>query len=77
MILRAGLTTAAVGILCGVGAAFFLVRLLAGMLYGVTTRDPAVFLTAPALLVLVVAIAAWIPARRAALLDPARALRAE
>lgn len=77
MILREGIVTGLAGIACGLGSAFFLVRLLAGLLYGVSMRDPAVFLGVPWLLLLVVTAATWIPARRAARLDPVRALRAE
>jgi ABC-type antimicrobial peptide transport system permease subunit len=77
MILSEGLTMGLIGIACGAGAAFFLVRLLTGMLYGVSGHDPAVFLSAPAALLLVVAVATWIPARRAARVDPASARRAE
>jgi putative ABC transport system permease protein len=62
---------------CGMCAAFFVVRLLAGMLYGVSIWDPTVFLAVPAFLVLLTAIAVWLPARRAARLDPVQALRFE
>jgi putative ABC transport system permease protein len=77
MVLREGLVRGMIGIVCGICAAFFLVRLLADMLYGVSMWDPAVFLAVPAFLVLLSALAAWIPARRAARLDPVQALRAE
>lgn len=77
MILREGLVRGLVGIVCGICAAFFLVRLLAGMLYGVSMRDPAVFFAVPTFMVLLTAVAAWIPARRAARLDPVQALRIE
>jgi len=77
MVLREGLVRGLAGMVCGMCAAFFLVRLLADMLYGVSMRDPAVFLAVPAFMVLLTAVAAWIPARRAARLDPVRALRFE
>jgi hypothetical protein len=77
MVLREGLVRGLAGMACGLCAAFFLVRLLAGMLYGVSMRDPAVFFAAPAFLVLLTAVAAWVPARRAARLDPVQALRTE
>lgn len=77
LILREALTTGVIGTTCGLAAAFFLMRLLSGWLYGVSTRDPAVFVSAPAFLLLVAIVAAWLPARRAASLDPAQTLRAE
>jgi putative ABC transport system permease protein len=77
MVLREGLARGLVGMVCGLCAAFFLVRLLADMLYGVSMRDPAVFFAVPAFMVFLTAVAAWIPARRAARLDPIQALRIE
>ena len=77
MVLREGLLRGLVGMVCGIGTAFFVVRLLASMLYGVSMRDPTVFLAVPAFLVLVTVVAAWLPARRAARLDPVQALRFE
>jgi len=77
MVLREGLARGLTGIVCGMCAAFFLVRLLADMLYGVSMRDPAVFFAVPAFMVLLTAVAAWIPALRAARLDPIHALRFE
>jgi ABC-type antimicrobial peptide transport system permease subunit len=77
MVLREGLARGLAGVVCGMCAAFFLVRLLAGLLYGVSMWDPAVFLAVPAFLVLLTAVAAWIPARRAARMDPVQALRIE
>jgi putative ABC transport system permease protein len=77
MVLREGLARGLAGMMCGLCAAFFLVRLLADMLYGVSMRDPAVFFAVPAFMVFLTAVAAWIPARRAARLDPVQALRIE
>jgi putative ABC transport system permease protein len=77
LILREGLVKGTVGIACGSAAAFFLSRLLVGLLFGVSSHDPTVFIAAPVFLGLVVLAAAWIPARRAARLDPVTALRSE
>jgi putative ABC transport system permease protein len=59
-----------------VGAAV-VTRLLRGMLYGVTPLDPFACLSAGVLLLVAAALACYLPARRAARLDPVRALRAE
>jgi predicted permease len=77
MVLLQGMSVALAGVLAGGGASLALARLLAGFLFGVAPRDPAVFVSVPALLTLVAAIAAWIPARRATRIDPIAALRTE
>ena len=67
----------AAGIAIGLGAAFVLARFVRSMLYGVTASDP-VTLSGAALLLLIVALgASWIPARRAANVQPVEALRHE
>jgi putative ABC transport system permease protein len=77
MILREGLVKGTLGVISGVCAAFFLSRLLATLLFGVSSHDAAVFVAAPLILELIIAIATLIPAQRAASLDPASALRFE
>jgi predicted permease len=77
MILREGLMKGTLGVLFGVCAAFFLVRLLTTLLFGVSSHDAAVFVAAPLILELIIVIATFIPAQRAASLDPASALRFE
>jgi ABC-type lipoprotein release transport system permease subunit len=52
-------------------------RLIASLLYGITPRDPSVFIGTTLLLLVVSALACWIPARRAARLSPLDALRAD
>lgn len=54
-----------------------LTRLIARLLFGVTPTDPATFASVAALLMLVAAIASWLPARRAMRVDPALMLREE
>lgn len=65
----------AVGLAAGLAGAAVLTRFLAAHLYGVSARDPAAFVAAPALLFAVSLLASWLPARRAARVDPAEALR--
>ena len=77
MVLREALTRGTLGIFCGALAAFFLARLLARLLFGVSAHDVGVFVSMPMLLEIVTAIAALIPAQRASNLDPVRALRGE
>lgn len=77
MILREGLTNGTMGVICGTCAAFFLARLLTGLLFGVSSHDALVFVAAPLILEGVTVVAALIPARRAANFDPVRALRSE
>jgi putative ABC transport system permease protein len=77
MVLRDGLRLAFAGILLGVITALLSGRMLAGFLYGVSAHDP-VTMASVALLIAVIALAAsFIPARRAAGLDPIQTLRGE
>ena len=64
-----------IGVAAGVSAAFVLTRYMASLVFGVTTHDPATFAVAPLLLAAVAALAAFLPARRAASVDPMHALR--
>ena len=63
------------GIASGVVGAVWLTRLLAAFLFGVGAGDPATFASAVTVLTLVALVSAWIPARRAARIDPLVALR--
>lgn len=77
MILRESSGLAVVGIVAGAGTALMLTRLVKSMLYGIQPNDPTT-LCAGILLLLAVALAAsWIPARRAASVQPMEALRHE
>lgn len=77
LVLRQGLVLAGVGVVLGALAAFGVTRLLGGLLYGVPPTDALVLGGAAALLGLTALGASWIPARRAARLDPVIALRSE
>ena len=77
MIVRQGGLVALVGIAVGLATAFAGSRLIASLLYGVSSRDPGVFAAATVTLMSVALVACWLPARRAASVDPLVALRAE
>jgi putative ABC transport system permease protein len=77
MIVRQGMSVALVGVAIGLASAFGLTRIIASFLFGVTARDPAVFVAVPLLLCAVALIGVWFPARRAARVDPVIALRSE
>jgi putative ABC transport system permease protein len=75
--IRSALLLAAVGVACGFAASAGMTRFLASMLYGVKPLDATAIAAAVVLLLLCAALAAWIPARRAASVDPMEALRNE
>ena len=77
LVIGQGLRLAAIGIAVGLPIAFGLSRLMGGLLFGVTPTDPLSFLAIGGILVLVAVFACWIPARRAARVDPMIALRAD
>jgi putative ABC transport system permease protein len=77
LILRGGLVMVATGMVVGLGAAFLLSRVLRTLLFEVSTADPMVFAVVALLLVVTAGLAALIPARRAARMDPIATLRAE
>jgi len=77
MVVFQGLRLAIAGVVIGLVTAFLLSRVLAAFLYGVTARDPLVFVTVPILLTLVALLAVWLPARRASKVNPLLALRYE
>jgi ABC-type antimicrobial peptide transport system permease subunit len=64
-----------IGIAVGGAGALFLTRLLSGLVYGVSTADPLAFGGVVALLAAVALLASWLPARRAARVDPMNVLR--
>ena len=77
LVLTEGVCLAIIGVVFGIGAACGLAGFVAKMLFGVPAVDPATLVAAGSLLVAVAAMACWVPARRAAKVDPMIALRAE
>ena len=77
MVLRQGIRLAAWGVLIGLGGAVATSRVLRGLLYGISPLDPCSFAVVPLALVAAALLACWLPARRAARLDPVQALRWE
>jgi predicted permease len=77
MVLSEASLLAAIGVIVGVAGALALGRVIASLLYGLRAWDPATMTGSAALLILVALAAGWIPARRAAGVDPMRALRHE
>jgi putative ABC transport system permease protein len=69
--------TAAVGAAVGLIAAWLLRQAVAGLVFGISPADPATFFAAAGLLIGCAAAASYIPARRAAAVDPIVALRGE
>jgi ABC-type antimicrobial peptide transport system permease subunit len=65
------------GVVIGIAGALALTGALKSLLFGISPRDPLTFVVVPGLLALVALIAAYLPARRAARLDPMEALRIE
>jgi macrolide transport system ATP-binding/permease protein len=77
MVLGQGLTLALIGTGIGLVLSLAAMRLLSTMLYGVRPTDPLTFAGSSALVILVALAASWLPARRAASIDPMRSLRTE
>lgn len=77
LVLREGMALTAAGLAIGLGAALSVTRLMESLLFGVTPLDAVSFAAAPLALLGVAAAACLIPARRAAAVDPAEALRSE
>jgi putative ABC transport system permease protein len=75
LVLRQGMSFVAIGLVVGAFGAFYLTQFLASLLFGVEPTDPATFLVISFLLIVNVGFACFVPARRAAHVDPAIALR--
>ena len=77
LVLGRGMTIALIGVVVGIAAAVGVTRLMATLLFGVTPTDAVTLLTASLVLILVAALACYVPARRATEVDPMVALRYE
>ena len=76
MFVRHGLSLAAVGVAIGLGVAAGLTRLMSSLLFGISPMDPMTYVAMPLLLAIAAALASYLPARRAAAVDPVEALKA-
>jgi len=77
MVIGAGMKLALLGVAIGLAAAIGLAQLVKSMLFDVTPSDPASYVATAAVLLLVAALASYVPARRAMRVDPLVALQHE
>jgi putative ABC transport system permease protein len=77
MFVRHALALAGIGVVIGLGVAAGLTRLMSTLLYGITPLDPVTYVAVPLVLVTATVLASYLPARRAATVDPVEALRVE
>ena len=77
LVIAQGMKLALAGMAIGILAALALTRVIRSLLYGVTPTDPATFALVSLLLLAIALLACWLPARRAARVDPMEALRYE
>ncbi|MBV9612555.1 MAG: FtsX-like permease family protein, partial [Acidobacteriaceae bacterium] len=77
MFVRHGLVLASAGVVIGLGAALALTRILKALLFGISAQDPIIFVAAPLVLASAAMLASYVPARRAAAVDPVEVLKAE
>ena len=76
-VIAQGAWHAIAGVAIGLPAAFLLSRVMASLLFGVTARDPLTFTVLPVLIVAVTTLACYLPARRAARVDPVTAIKVD
>jgi predicted permease len=77
MFVRSGLALAGIGVVIGLATAAGLMRLMKSLLFGISPLDPVTYVAAPLILVAAAVFASYLPARRAAAVDPVEALKAE
>ncbi|HTA40885.1 MAG TPA: ABC transporter permease [Bryobacteraceae bacterium] len=77
MFIRYALILAGIGVAIGLSAAAGLTRLMKSLLFGISPLDPVTYTAVPVLLMAAAALASYLPARRAAAVDPVETLRAE
>jgi putative ABC transport system permease protein len=77
LVVRQGMTMTLIGLVLGLIGAFLLSRVIAGLLYGVSAKDPLTFAGVSIVLLVVALLACLLPARRATRVNPIVALRAE
>jgi putative ABC transport system permease protein len=77
LVVGRGLIVGLAGVALGIPIAFGVTRVMRGMLYGITPADPVVFVCVPALLLVIAAVASYVPARKAMRVDPVVALKYE
>jgi ABC-type antimicrobial peptide transport system permease subunit len=77
MFVRSALALTAAGVAIGMGTAAALMQLMKSLLFGISPLDPFTYVSVPLVLVTSAALASYLPARRAAAVDPVEALRAE
>jgi putative ABC transport system permease protein len=76
LVVAQGVRLTLVGVVLGLAGSLAAARLLQGLLFGVNPRDPITFAVGPLVLIVVAVVACFVPARRAARVDPSIALRA-
>ena len=77
MFVRSALATTAIGVVIGMCAATALMQLMRSLLFGISPLDPLTYVTVPFFLAMAALLASYLPARRAANIDPIQTLRAE